>query len=271
MYNRKKKGSEDMEKKMIALVTWVLALSMLVGGRAYATDVEDQSSLMFPEWMITLFEDKAQDNKMLERAFEDYKTIPDNFKLADMGTLETGSLYNEVLTQFKPGEDVEVSEQSAGDGTSSISFVYRAEEGDMNPLRGIEDWAQVDFYFVGDNLIYTGITTLSLGFMGNEMITQELHDQWYSEGSAIEEISQADKLEIDGIGQILVNGEYAYGIGYPKEADPIGEGGLLVIQDGVVTEETTVDFARLQQYSFSGFIYNTLVTEVDNEVFEPLP
>lgn len=251
---------------MSLLLTLFLPLSTQVNAASEWTTTGETS---IPEWSVELFEDKAQNNTMLERAWEDYQTATESYQLADMGTMEQGTFYNQVLESYEAGSDVEVSEADGGDGTASISYVYRAEEGDMNPTTGIEDWAQVDFYFVNDNLIYTGITTLSLAFMSDKLVSNQEHSDLISNNATTEELLNIENLELNGFGQILVDGEYAYGIGYPKEASTIGEGGLIIIQDGTVVDDTTVPFEELMAYSFSGYIYLMLVTQVDNQIFEP--
>lgn len=250
---------------IMLLVSIILPLANLTS--VHAT-TDSAISMTIPDWAMTLFDTKAQNNKMLERAWQDYQDLDSAYQLADLETMEPGSLYNEVLETFSPGDDVEVVEFDGGDGTASISYVYRAEEGDLNPETAIEDWAQVDFYFVSDNLIYTGITTLSLAFVSDKLVSDQVHSDLVAENATVETIAEVENLELSGLGQILVDGEYAYGIGYPKEAEPLGEGGMLLIQNGEVTGESTAPFEALMTYSFSGYIYLMLVSQVDNQVFE---
>lgn len=259
---------KHVKKSMVMMLLLTLLLTLTTQVNA-TTEWTTTGNMMIPDWAVELFEDKAQNNTMLERAWDDYLTVSESFKLADLETMEQGTYYNQVLEGFDPGSDVEVAEADGGDGTASISYVYRAEEGDMNPATGIEDWAQIDFYFVNDNLIYTGITTLSIAFMSDKLVSEQEHADLLSNNATTEEFFEIENLELNGFGQILVDGEYAYGIGYPKESESIGEVGLLIVQDGTVVDDSTVPFEEILTYSFSGYIYLMLVTQVDNQVFEP--
>ncbi|MGO4941954.1 hypothetical protein ACTQ5R_04835 [Ruoffia tabacinasalis] len=261
-------------KNMIKGLVMLLLFTMFVPLMNHVHATSETSSTdaeMVPEWVITLFEDKAQENKMLDRAWEDYQTAIEDYQLADLETMDPGTSYAQVIGTYNPDEDIEVKEESAEDGTATISYIYRAEEGDLNPNTGIEDWAQVDFYFVNENLIYTGITTLSLAFMADGLVSTTDHSALVSDNASVDELVEVENFELNGFGQIKVDGEYAYGVGYPKESTNIGEGGLLIIQDGQVVDDSTATFEDLMAYSFSGFIYLMLVSQVDNQVFEPAP
>ena len=119
-------------KNMIKGLVMLLLFTMFVPLMNHVHATSETSSTdaeMVPEWVITLFEDKAQENKMLDRAWEDYQTAIEDYQLADLETMDPGTSYAQVIGTYNPDEDIEVKEESAEDGTATISYIYRAKKG----------------------------------------------------------------------------------------------------------------------------------------------
>lgn len=243
--------------------------------RGWGSAIEEEEfveSNLLPVWAIEMMSTYSQNNEVLDIAFEDYLQIEDKFMFSDLDTFVLGSTYSEVLNGFVYNfGDVEVFEDRYDNGVSLISYIYRADEGDINPETTIEDWANIDFYFVDDYLVFSGLSSMSLNFQSQRSAPREEVANLFDTGQVVDTLFDVDNLEIYGLGQIMVSDEFVYVVGFPitpPEAGGISEGGMVVVMNDTLYTGMTVTFNELLQYSFTGYYYLTLVNNVPNQLYQ---
>lgn len=243
--------------------------------RGWGSAIEEEEfveSNLLPLWAIEMMSTYSQNNEVLDIAFEDYLQIEDKFMFSDLDTFVLGSTYSEVLNGFVYNfGDVEVFEDRYDNGVSLISYIYRADEGDINPETTIEDWANIDFYFVDDYLVFSGLSSMSLNFQSQRSAPREEVANLFDTGQVVDTLFDVDNLEIYGLGQIMVSDEFVYVVGFPitpPEAGGISEGGMVVVMNDTLYTGMTVTFNELLQYSFTGYYYLTLVNNVPNQLYQ---
>lgn len=242
-------------------------------GSAIQEDDAPMESSLLPGWAMEMMNDYSQNNEVLDIAYEDYLQIGDKFTFSDLNTFELGSTFSEVLADYEYDFfDVEVLEEHHDNGVSVLTYIYRAEEGDINPETTIEDWALVDFYFVDQYLVYTGVASMSLNFQARNSAEREVVADLFDTGQPVETLFDVNNLEIYGVGQILIDNDFVYVVGFPitpLDNNSISEGGMVIIMDDYLYTGKTVTFDELLQYSFSGYYYLTLVNTVPNALYLP--
>lgn len=223
-----------------------------------------------PLWLNQLMEDKSQNNSMLVEAYQDYQQIEEKFTYLDIVELGEGSTYEFVQENFTyTHPNVEVIEETSEIGLSVLTFLYQVEEGDLNPERDLEDWAMVEFYFVTDILIYSSLSSMSLGFNENNSVTLEGVDEWVDQSAEVESLAQENNFELNAFGQVLANGEFIYGLGMPVVEGEDFQGGLLAVQDGRIFAANSVAIADIEAVSFSAVLYVLMLQITPNNVFMP--
>lgn len=179
------------------------------------------SSEFAPKWLIEMMDEKAQNNQLLKLAFQDYLAIENQFDYLDVLYPTSGSSFREVKDNFKVNFDnVEIREDTSDDSLQLLSYIYRDEVGNFNPETGIEDWANIVFYFVNDQLVYSGVGSMSLSFSQDNAIPLAHFEEWFDEPiSNIEALLDVDQFQLYAISHILVNNDFIYGLGSPVESD----------------------------------------------------
>lgn len=236
-----------------------------------AETTTDSNQNFLSEDLITLFEENLQDNKKLDIAWEDYQQVAD-YTFYDLTVMDpTGvTTYDEVLENFETSEEVVVNDEFYEDNLSVISFLYQAEQGDVHPERGIEDWAQIEFYFAGDLLIYSGVSTMSFEFADHNKTAVEDIDALSQATDEVAELATLEPFEINGIGQVLADGQIHHGLAFPitplSEADPIGSVAVLAVDDDTLLSSFTAGSQDVMTYSYTTVLFMGLTNIVPNNL-----
>ncbi len=223
-----------------------------------------------PQWLNLLMDEKSQNNTMLAVAYQDYQQIEDKFDYLDIIELGEGSTYDFVLDNFTyTHENVEIMEETSDIGLSVVSFLYTAEEGELNPERDIEDWAMIEFYFVTDILVYSSLSTMSLGFNEENALPIETVNNWVDQTATVGSLADDSQFELNAFGQVLAGGEFVYSLGMPVFSGADFGGGLLVVNDEQVMAANTVTLEDVEAVGYSAVMYVLLIQMVPNNVFMP--
>lgn len=234
------------------------------------TPTDDESDFI-PTDVVTLFEEYRQDNTKLDVAWEDYQQVAD-YTFYDLTVMDpTGvTTYDEILENFETSEEVVVTDEFYEGELSVINFLYQAEEGDFHPERGIEDWAQIEFYFAGDLLIYAGVSTMSFEFADHNKTDVQDIDALSQSTDAVSELATLEPFEINGIGQVLSDGEMHHGIAFPvtpmTEDEAFGSVAVLDVVDDTILSSYTAGSQDIMTYSYTTVTFIGLTNIVPNNL-----
>ena len=207
----------------------------------------------------------------MDIAWEDYQQVAD-YTFYDLTVMDpTGvTTYQEVLENFATSEEVVVTDEYYEGELSVINFLYQAEEGDFHPERGIEDWAQIEFYFAGDLLIYSGVSTMSFEFADHNKTDIQDIDTLSQATDEVSELATLEPFEINGIGQVLADGEFHHGLAFPvtpmTEDEAFGSVAVLDVVDDTILSSYTAGSQDIMTYSYTTVTFIGLTNIVPNNL-----
>lgn len=216
-----------------------------------------------PEWAEDSFMDQAQNNKMFEIAWKDYQAVQKYINYEDLTEFLPGTHYQEILKNFEPSIKTEIREsRDSANPVSLLSYFYMADKGDINPETTIEDWAIIEFYFIYDQLVYTGVTTASINFQHEKAVKNKDHKHFIKEGVDVSEVFDYRPIELYSFGQVYSDGVFYQAISYPKtglrSSSPL-DLGILVIEDGTVIDGGVTTLDQVFETSASGESFGHMI------------
>ncbi len=241
--------------------------------RSETVEEHGTDSPLLTETLSKLFNDTSQNNEMLDIAWNDYQQIEEyNFlDIMDLDSHQVTTL-TEIEESFENSyDDVEVYIERAETGLQVLSYTYKAEEGDLNPERMIEDWARIEFYFMEEALIYSAISTMSLEFSDDNALSAEYFDALLHDEASPLELANNDNFELNGIGQMYSEGKFhcgiAFPIHYPELDNPIGAFVVASVVDDQLALATVSLAEEAFAFSYSSVIFSSLAVMVPNSIF----
>ncbi|MBG9982779.1 hypothetical protein HZY86_06600 [Aerococcaceae bacterium DSM 111020] len=241
--------------------------------RSETVEEHGTDSPLLTETLSKLFNDTSQNNEMLDIAWNDYQQIEEyNFlDIMDLDSHQVTTL-TEIEESFENSyDDVEVYFERAETGLQVLSYTYKAEEGVLNPERMIEDWARIEFYFMEEALIYSGISTMSLEFSDENALSAEYFDALLHDEASPLELASNDNFELNGIGQMYSEGKFhcgiAFPIHYPELDNPIGAFVVASVVDDQLALATVSPAEEAFAFSYSSVIFSSLAVMVPNSIF----
>lgn len=229
---------------------------------------------VIPKTITKLMNEKRQANKMLDIAWQDYQQIAD-YTFADVNDFQTAQVttYDELIQSFKINhQNVEIIEEKKDEGIGALSITYKAEDGDLHPTRMIEDWARVEFYFLNNDLIYAGVSTMSFEFSKQNMVSKEEMMNKYNNTASIQDIANLEHFELNGLGQMLSGGKMHYAVAFPIHSkdsnDVIGEVASATIIDDKISDIYLLPAQSVIDFSYVGIVFVALTKTVENNIFQ---
>ena len=169
------------------------------------------SNNFLPDWLDSLYEEKAQPNKMLDQTFQDFKTIITDYEMRSKNNFEEeGTTLEEFLDGFE--SDVEPSKQEVDDNITVLYYQYKdTEPSETLPL---EEWAELLVFFENNRLTHVGIGTLSFAIDDQALTTSEDYSQFRTAEDLLTMQGQIYGLSVSNI-----NGYPVYSILVPTGKD----------------------------------------------------
>ncbi len=267
-----------MKKKTIMMLICSLLSFCTIQVHAETHDESPSESLsddlpLITDTLTELFENTSQNNKMLDIAWQDYQQIED-YTFLDIMSQESDQVttLTEIEEHFESSTDeVEIYIERAETGLQLLSYTYKAEDGDLNPERMIEDWAQIEFYFIDEKLIYSGVATMSLEFSESNALAAEDFDPLLYNQESPSALANYHHFELQGLGQMYSNGSFYYGLAFPINHPEIDNQIGAFVVASVVNDQldlTTVSSAEEAfAFSYTSVIFSSLATIVPNNLF----
>ena len=179
-------------------------------------------------YLDPLITEETIENDALWAAYQDFKKGIEQFKLHDMSSEEvSGSHLSEVET-FEAA--VEGSFHELSESESYLSFLYTSQT-TTNPNDDLPVVGELVFYFINDELFYTGIGSLDLVINNEQLLPMNKDQEWLEETSAFE-LMVAYAPRVFALSQMNYAGEAYYQVLMPQ---------------GETTEEMFAQFIYISQ------------------------
>lgn len=175
-----------------------------------------------------LITEETVENDALWAAYQDFKRGIDQFTLHDKASTEvTGTSLSEVQG-FEAA--VEGSYFNLNETESYLSFMYTSET-TVNVNDNLPVVAELVFFFIDEELYYTGIASLDLVINNEQLLPMERDQEWLDETNSLELMIE-EQPRVFGLSQMVFDSEPYYQVLLPQ---------------GETTEEMFAQFMYIHQ------------------------
>lgn len=196
-----------MKKSVRSCLTACLLVGLLLLGSRTSVLAVEVSHYLDP-----LVTEDTIENDAIWAAYQDYKRGIDQFELHDMASDEvTGSMLNDVKL-FEA--TVQPTFHHLNDSESYLSYMYESET-TTNPNDDQPVIGELVFYFVEEELYYTGIGSLDLVINNSQLLPMDLDQEWLDSTNAYDLMVEFGP-RIFGLSQMVYQGEDYYQVLLPQ-------------------------------------------------------
>lgn len=224
-----------MRLKLKGLVRTCLALGLLLMNLSGATGTV-AAQIGHP--MDPLVTEETVENDALWAAYQDFKRGIDQFALHDMS--ETGASGASLSDVQGFEATVEGSYYNLNETESYLSFMYTSDT-TVNINDNLPVVAELVFFFIDEELYYTGISSLDLVINNEQLLQMEKDQEWLDAPNSLN-LMVEEEPRIFGMSQMLFDGEAYYQV---------------ILPQGETTDEMFAQFMYIHQEDvISGFRIN---------------